>query len=194
MQDAGTRKADRLLYTLKEIFSKNDIVGMIELAKNVHECVTACANHETCAETIFLLGMAFSTNHVYPSAISCFNVAYALLTSGARRNEDQASGTVEKRTLLSKVCNGIAIALVALGKFEEAHSYFSQCVSIGMKIGTPKQNIMPYILSLTQNLLSQSKHKECINMIHEMLAYGRDANDDDDDDCDDYNVWYVSPI
>jgi len=65
-----------------------------------------------------------------------------------------------------------------------------------MKIGAPKQNMMPYILSLAQKFHAQNKHKESINMIHEMLAYGRD-DVDDDDDCDDvshYNMWYVSPI
>ena len=197
MQDASTIKANRLLGVLKTLVVESDFAGVMELTESIHELVTECAEPETCAEMIFLLGTAFSIKRMYASAISCFNVGYALLTSDARRNEDQVSCSVEKKTLLLNVCSGTANALVALCRIEEAHSYFSQCVSIGIKIGSPKQTMIPHVLSLAQNLHAQNQHKECIHVIHQMLAYGRDNDDDDDDDFDDilnYNVSYVSPI
>ena len=193
MQQSSTMRADRLLSVLQTLFVDSDFVGIMELAENIHELVTERSNHETCAEMIFFLGTAFSSKRIYASAISCFNVGYALLTSDAR----QASSSVETKTLLSKICNGVGIALAELGKFEEAHSYFSECVSIGIKIASAKQTILPYVLSFAKNLHAQNKHKECIRVIHQMLAYGRDNEDDDDSDDDDishYNVPYVACI
>ena len=189
MQDSSAMRADRWLGVLKTLFVSSDFAGIMELTENIHELVTECYNHETCAEMIFFLGTAFPVKRTYSGAISCFNVGYALLTLD--------SGSVETKTLLSKICNGMAIALAELGKFEEAHSYFSQCVSIGIKIAAAKQTVMPYVLSLAKNLHAQNKHQECIDVIHQMLAYGRDDDDDDEDDCDDisdYNVSYFSCI
>ena len=193
IQDSSTMRADRLLGLLKTLFVDSDFAGIIELAENIHESVTECSNDETCAEMMFFLGTAFSTKRTYAPAISCFNVAYALLTSDAR----QASSSVHTKTLLSKVCNGIATALAELGKFEEAHSYFSQCVSTGIEIAAAKQTMLPFVLSFAKNLHAQNQHKECIHVIHKMLAYGRDNDDDDDDDSDDishYNVSYAACI